>query len=104
LPGPTLNAWLVEANWNLTDRHSLFGRAELVENDELLGHDDPRHGTVYTVGRATMGYAYRLPLGGPLRLALGGSGSIHRVPEALQGDYGRTPLAFTLFAKLSLGD
>jgi hypothetical protein len=104
LPGPTLNAWLVEANWNLTDRHSLFGRAELVENDELLGHDDPRHGTVYTVGRATLGYAYRVPLGGALRLALGGSASIHRVPEALQPDYGRTPLAFTLFAKLSLGD
>ena len=104
LPGPTLNAWLVEATWNLNDRHSLFGRAELVENDELLDHHDPRHGNVYAVGRATLGYAYRVPLTGPLRLAVGGSGSVHRIPDALTPDYGETPLSFTLFAKLSLGD
>jgi hypothetical protein len=104
LPGPTLAAWLLEANWNLGAHHSLFGRAERVDNDELLPAADPHHGTVYRVSRATIGYAYRVPLGGLLRLAVGGSGSIHFLPDALRMDYGRTPLAFTLFAKLSLGD
>jgi hypothetical protein len=104
MPGPEIDAWLLEANWNLGDRHAVFGRGEYVENDELLDHDDPRHGNVYGVGRATIGYAYRLPLGGAWRLALGGSGSIHAVPDALKPDYGDVPLAFTLFAKLSLGE
>jgi hypothetical protein len=104
LPGPTLNAWLVEANWNLDPAHTLFGRVEQVDQDELLDHHDPRHGNVYTVGRATLGYAYRLALRGPWKLALGGSASLHRVPDALKGDYGDVPAAFTVFAKVSLGD
>ena len=104
LPGPTVNAWLVEANWQLQGGHTLFGRLEQVDQDELLDHHDPRHENIYSVGRATLGYAHRLALGGPWRLALGGSASLHRVPEALEPDYGKTPLAFTLFAKVSLGD
>jgi len=103
-PGPTLSAFLLEANWNLDERHSLFGRAEHVRQDELLDHHDPRHGNIYGVTRATLGYARRVPLGGEWRLALGGSGSIHFAPDALRPDYGDTPLAFTLFAKVSLGD
>jgi hypothetical protein len=104
LPGPTINAWLLEANWALSPRHVLFGRVEHVEQDELLDHHDPRHGNVYGVGRATLGYAHRLPLGGAFNLALGGSASLHRVPDALEADYGETPFAFTLFAKVSLGE
>lgn len=103
-PGPTLNAFLLEANWNLDERHSLFGRAEHVRQDELIDHHDPRHGNIYGVTRATLGYAHRIRLGGEWRLALGGSGSIHLLPDALRLDYGDTPLAFTLFAKVSLGD
>ena len=103
-PGPTLNAFLLEANWNLDARHSLFSRIEHIDQDELLDHHDPRHGIVYQVTRATLGYAHRLSLGGEWRLALGGSGSVHLLPDALRPDYGDTPLAFTLFAKVSLGD
>lgn len=103
-PGPTLSAFLLEANWNLDERHSLFGRVEHVRQDELLDHHDPRHGTIYGVSRATIGYAHRIPLGSEWRLALGGSGSIHLLPDALQPDYGDTPLGFAVFAKVSLGD
>lgn len=104
LPGPTLEAWLVEANWNPAGGHNLFGRIERVENDELFDHHDPLHGRVFTVTKAAAGYAYRIPLGGPFALALGGSAAIYDKPRILDAAYGRHPISHTLFAKLSLGD
>jgi hypothetical protein len=103
-PGPTLTAFLVEANWDLDDHHSLFGRFEYVRNDELFPDDnDPRHEVPFRVSKFQAGYAYSLPLTGPLNLALGGSISAFAKPNALESAYGRNPMGYTLFAKLSLG-
>jgi hypothetical protein len=104
LPGPVLNAWLAEANYTLAERHNLFGRVEVVENDELFDHDSPLHEQAFRVGKFTGGYAYRLPLGDIVNLAIGGSASLYAVPDRIQFAYGKSPKSFTLFAKLSLGD
>jgi hypothetical protein len=101
--GHGTGAFLAEANWDITPRHALFGRVESVENEELFPEADPIFGGVtYRVGKATLGYAYTLPLG-PFGLSLGGSGSVYAKPSALDGPYGRNPKSFTLFAKLALG-
>ena len=42
-------------------------------------------------------------LGGLFNLALGGSGSAYAKADALDAAYGKRPLSYTLFAKLSLG-
>ena len=103
-PGPTLTAYLVEANWDIDDHHSIFGRFENVKNDELFPeHTDPLHEVPFRVSKLQAGYAYRLPLTGPLNLALGGSVSVFAKPDALDAAYGKTPMGFTLFAKFSLG-
>jgi hypothetical protein len=103
-PGPTLTAYLLEANWDIDDRHSLFGRFENVKNDELFpDHDDPLHEVPFRVSKFQAGYAYRLPLSGPLNLALGGTVSAFAKPEALGAAYGENPMGFTLFAKFALG-
>lgn len=104
LPGPVLEAWIGEANYALGERHNLFGRVEVVENDELFDHDSPLHDRMFRVGKFTGGYAYRLPLSDGLSLALGASGSLYAVPQAIEVAYGSNPKSFTLFAKLSLGD
>ena len=103
LPGPTLTAWLLEANWDLTKRHTVFGRFENVSNDELFGEGDVRHGQAFRVSKMTLGYGYTVPLGGLFNLALGGSGSAYAKADALDAAYGKRPLSYTLFAKLSLG-
>src|SRR3546814_4924751 len=36
VPGPTLTAWLAEANWDLAKHHTIFGRFENVANEELF--------------------------------------------------------------------
>jgi hypothetical protein len=103
-PGPTLTAFLAEANWDITDHHTLFGRVENVKNDELFPDElDPLHETPFRVSKFQAGYAYRLPLTGPLNLALGCTVSAFAKPAALDTAYGKNPLGFTLFAKFSLG-
>lgn len=102
-PGPTLTAWLAEANWDITERHALFGRIENVENDELFpDHDDPLHDQAFRVTKFQAGYAYTLPVG-PFGLSLGGSLAAFAKPDALDAVYGDNPLGYTLFAKLTLG-
>jgi len=75
-----------------------------VKNDELFpDHDDPLHEVPFRVSKFQAGYAYRLPLTGPLNLALGGTVSTYAKPNALDAAYGNNPMGLTLFAKLSLG-
>lgn len=103
-PARTLTAWLAEVNWDVTRHHSLFGRVENVANDELFPDGaDPLHDQRFRITKAEGGYAYRLPLVGPINLALGGSVAGYAYPAALTGAYGTAPISYTLFAKLSLG-
>ena len=104
IPGPTLTAWLAEANWNPAGGHNLFGRVEIVENDELFpDHAHPLHDRVFRVAKFEGGYAYRIPLTENVNLALGGTVMTYAKPAALAPYYGN-PVGFTGFAKLSLGD
>jgi hypothetical protein len=104
LPARTLTAWLGEVNWDLSRHHTLFGRVENVNNDELFpDHADPLHDVPFRVTKFQAGYAYRLPLG-PVNLALGGTASAFAMPAALDAAYGKSPLGYTVFAKVSLGD
>ncbi|WP_294356303.1 hypothetical protein [uncultured Sphingomonas sp.] len=103
-PGDVLNAWLAEATWEITPRHAVFVRLENVANDELFpDHDDPLHDRRFRVTKAEGGYAYRLPIVGPLGVALGGTVAAYAKPDALDDAYGRTPVSWTLFAKLAVG-
>lgn len=103
VPGGSLTAWLAEANWDLDEHNTVFGRVENVANDELFpDHADPLHDRTFRVSKFQLGYARRLPLG-PFELALGGSASAYAKPAALDAAYGDNPWGYTLFARLSLG-
>jgi len=103
-PGDTLTAFLAEATWRLTPHHSLFGRIENVDNDELIpDHHDPLHDQPFRITKAQAGYAWTTPLAGPVNLSLGGSANLYGKPAALDAVYGRNPWGYTLFARLSLG-
>ncbi|WP_246553462.1 hypothetical protein [Sphingopyxis soli] len=103
-PGDTLTAYLAEVNWDIDDHHSLFGRIENVKNDELFSdHDDPLHDVPFRVTKFQAGYAYRIPLAGPLNLALGGSVAAFDKPRLLDAAYGKNPIGATMFARLSIG-
>jgi hypothetical protein len=101
LPGRVVDAWLIEGNWAVAGRHTMFSRIETVVNDELFAEESPLADRPFRVTKGTLGYAYTVPVG-PFGLSLGGSGSVYAKPAALDGAYGRAPKSFTLFAKLSL--
>jgi len=102
--GRPLPAWLAEATWELTPRHAVFGRVENVVNDELFpDHDDALHDRRFRVTKFEGGYAYRLPIVGPLGVALGGSLAAYAKPDALDAYYGRSPVSWTLFGKFAVG-
>lgn len=104
VPGGTLTAWLAEASWEIGRRNTLFARFENVANDELFpDHDDPLHDRVFRVSKGQIGYARRIPLG-PVELALGGSVNAYAKPAALDAAYGKNPMGYTLFARITLGD
>jgi hypothetical protein len=104
VPGDTLTAWLGEVNWDLSDQHTLFGRIENVENDELFPLSaSPLHDQPFRVTKFQAGYAYRVPLG-PVNLALGGTVAAFAKPKALDFAYGSNPMGYTLFARFSFGD
>ena len=72
----------------LHDTHTVFGRAERVDEDELLGHV---HGTVsvFTPTKFSAGYIYDFHLTEHVKLGVGGLGSKYLVPSGLNTAYGR---------------
>jgi hypothetical protein len=96
------DAALAEATWDITPRHAVFGRVEIVDNAELFEAPSPLAGRSFTLAKATLGYGYTIPIGA-FGLTLGGSASLYAKPAALDTAYGRNPKSFTLFAKLALG-
>ncbi|TCP89906.1 hypothetical protein C8J42_104134 [Sphingomonas sp. PP-CE-1A-559] len=104
VPGEKLSAFLAEATYELTPRHAVFGRFENVANDELFPDEgDPLHDRKFRVTKAEVGYAYRVPIVGPLGLALGGTVAAYAKSAALEAAYGKTPVNWTLFSKLAVG-
>ena len=104
VPGRALTAWLGEAAWEIDRHHALFGRVENVANDELFPDPaDPRHDRTFRVTKAEAGYAYRLPIAGPLGVVLSGTLAAYAKPAELDAAYGNRPLSWKLFSKLAVG-
>lgn len=94
-------------------RHTLFGRAERLENDELFGHGHEGEvpdghgggedeGEVFTVGKVSLGYIYDAVLTDRWRGGIGLLGSLALVPEDLKGDYGDRPVSWMAFLRVKI--
>ena len=84
----------------LADTHTLFGRAERVNEDELLGHVEPA--LVFTPTKFSLGYIYDFHLAEHVKLGIGGLGSRYIVPKGLETAYGSGPTSFMAFIRLKI--
>lgn len=102
-PGPALTGWLGETSVRFAKRHTVFARAEHVQEAELF-ETGPLAGQVIPVSKLSTGYAYELPMArGPVRLALGGLASFYAFPDRIEPVYGHQGArSFMLFARLRL--
>lgn len=96
-PGETTDSFLLESAATLTPRHTVFGRFEHQENDELSGH-----GEVFDVGKLSLGYVYDAVLRGPWKAGIGALGSVALIPSELESEYGETPVSWMVFARMRM--
>jgi hypothetical protein len=90
------DAWQFEASLQLQPRLTAFARLERIE---------PRHiDSDATVGKLTLGLSRELGRVGALRWAVGALASAYGVPDALQSDYGSSPLSGMLFVSARLDE
>jgi hypothetical protein len=101
-PGESLDGFLLESLVNFQDTHTVFGRAERVNKDDLFPPEDPREGQEFTVNKISLGYIYDFPRWKHVKFGLGGLGGVHILPGGLASTYGETPLSFMLFVRAKL--
>ena len=95
-PGPNLDGWLLESAVMPDDRWTIFGRAERVEENELV-EDAP----LYTVGKLSVGVIYDIRVAAHWKVGLGGLVSRYRIPDGLKPLYG-APASGMGFVRLKL--
>jgi hypothetical protein len=101
-PGRNLDGFLLESAFVYDSSHTLFGRAERVEKDELFQPGDANAGRAFTVNKLSLGYIYDLPAWNHLRLGIGALGTAHILPDELRPAYGGNPLSCLLFVRTKL--
>ena len=99
-PGHTLDGFLLESSALLADTHTIFGRAERVDEDELLGHSESA--AIFTPTKFSVGYIYDFHLAEHVKLGIGGLGSRYIVPNGLDSVYGSNPTSFMAFVRLKI--
>jgi hypothetical protein len=113
-PGTSTDAWLVESAAT-HGRHTLFGRAERLENDELFGHGDHGEthldghleetghaGEVFNVGKVSLGYLYDAIVTDSWKTGVGLVGSVALIPSEIQDDYGDRPVSWMGFLRIRI--
>jgi hypothetical protein len=101
-PGESGDAGLLESVVIVGQKHTVFGRAEIVEKNELFPPDDPQEHEQFTVGKLALGYIYDFPKYYGIKFGIGAMGAIHFVPVRLEPPYGDRPTSYLLFLRAKL--
>ena len=90
---------MIESAITFERHHTIFGRFENVEKDELFEEDDPLAGSIFRVNKLSVGYIYDFPPTHGLQFGLGALGSLHFLPDELDETYGDLPTSYMLFGR-----
>jgi hypothetical protein len=92
-----LPGWLLESTAVLGERHTLFGRWEQIDTDELAPQASALHGQVFRVRKLSIGYIFDIARTGPMRWGVGALIGFPQVPAALRASYGDAPRSEMVF-------
>jgi len=101
-PRREVDAWLLESTLELNPRHTVFARAEQVDQDELFAEPDALAGQAFKVGKLSAGYIHDFAKTGPIRWGVGALASAFRVPAEIRSAYGSHPAAWMVFVQARL--
>jgi hypothetical protein len=96
-----LDAWVLESALKPNADWTIFGRAERVDNNELLSTGD-HHGPTFTVSKASLGAIRDWRLSDHATFGLGGLYAVNFVPGGLEAAYGGDPNGAMAFVRLKL--
>jgi hypothetical protein len=99
--GEATNAFLLESAIRISRTHTVFGRAERAEKNELFPVGDAQAEETFRVGKLTLGYIYDFPRDGHFKIGIGGLVSRYSLPGELKPVYGN-PTSFMLFARVKI--
>jgi hypothetical protein len=99
--GDATNTFLLESAVRLSRTHTVFGRAERADKNELFAEGDPREGEKFRVGKLSLGYVYDFPRDGHYAIGIGGLVSRYSLPAELDSVYGN-PTSLMLFARVKI--
>ena len=95
--GQSLPAYALESARSFSSPWTVFGRAEVLENEHLV-EDGGKH----TIGKLSLGASYRIGSMGPVGFRVGAVGSLYRVPDGLEDEYGSSPESVMLFIRTQI--
>jgi hypothetical protein len=102
-PGNGLYGYLLESTMHLNNNHSLFGRVERLQINDLFTEDNPLHDNIFTVNKLSMGYLYEMAhFFDNSKWGVGGLVSAYKYPAELKPFYGNKPLSYMLFIRIRL--
>ena len=99
---PTRNAVLAESGIRFKGLHTVFGRWEWAEEDELFISADRRHQLVYSVYKLNAGYLIDFLRLAHVRVGAGVYGAVHWLPDDLLFVYGERPSAYGFFFRFKI--
>jgi len=100
--GETTDAYLLEAAVSIHKAHTIFGRAERADKDELFDIGSPLAGEVFTVNKLSVGYVFDFPTDSHYQFGVGGLVSAYALPSELDPAYGSHPLSYMIFGRLKI--
>lgn len=97
-----LNGFLLESACTIGTTHTLMGRLENDDKNELFATNSPLHGENFNITKLSLGYIFDLPAFESLRTGIGTTGGIYFIPENLEPFYGKIPMSLLAFVRIKL--
>jgi len=94
--------WLLESTYAIRDKHTIFARAEQVDNSELFAEGHPLHGESVRLRKLSLGYIYDFARTGPVAWGIGGVVGFLDGPSRIEPSYGSSPRSYMLFLQSRL--
>jgi hypothetical protein len=100
--GVTTNSTLLESTVSISKTHTVFGRIERSDKNELFEPGSPMADETFRVGKLSLGYIYDFATTGHFKFGVGGLVSKYSLPDELKTFYGSDPTSYMLFARLKI--
>jgi len=89
--------WLLESTYVMRDTHTIFARAEQVDNSELFEEGHPLHGETFRIRKLSLGYVYDFGRTGAVKWGIGGLVGFLDGPARLDPYYGNGERSYMVF-------